>query len=701
MKNKMKISFILAIITVIASIPVVTAETNQDPIQPPEGEYFPFGEIVKEVWDVNLQEWTNFVSAGINETVKFKITIKYKLTDHPNANHSMNIIIYDLLPECLNYSDDIIEPDTEVLDKLVKWDLGDKILYDNESVSLVFNATAVNCTSPNGEENFAAVYAKETCSQRQLYQNNTATIVVSCEEPCEPGIEVTKKVKNSVGEWDEYVDGLNIGDFVDFKIDIIYHDCDAGFELLNLEIRDELPCCLVYNDTIDISTTGPFIQDPTIETTINEKIIYWNWTFGQAIVLQDNDSLTIEFKAEFVNYCESEDDNWIYVVAWGCGDLIFMGEDNVTVNCTQPEPEFCKKAYDGNNWVDEINTTVGDTLRFKLAVTYYGMEEFNILKFKDELPCILEYADNAMAYVKDDSGVVIHSMPIEGDLQSDNKTLWFNFTYEHNFTLSDGIEISVEFDVLVIGQSECGCDCETEAVNKAWLYLLLCGEEEPVYELYDELGIHSEGNCPPYSLGFLTGPNTGLVDEVLSFTTSVVDPDEDQVSFMIDWGDGTAKVWDGPHNNEDVVSVSHTFTKEGAYKIKIKARDEHLLESEWTSTMIVTITEEEEPPETIIQLSVPIMYHVKNVDGYIRNAGEASVTNVEWTLTISGGLLGGPIESHGTIPSIASGAAQYITSNDIKFEFGKRTINIFVKVDNKEFSETFSCFILGRFVLIL
>ena len=704
MKNKTKMSIILALMMIVSTFAVGTIKADECFRPLSEG---PIGGpliVEKTVW--NGTEWVDEYIAEIDEHVTFNITITYTADCGFKATNITVVDTFDISGELaytMEYTDQYLPSDSgggEFVWNLTK-DYGIE-LWDPSSqgkpntVSIYFNVTfTCGCGELN---NSVSVYALETCCGQDLYDEDQTKITVECEEPCEPGIEVIKKVKNAEGEWAEYVDGLHLGDIVEFKIDVIYHDCDVGFELLNLEVRDELPCCLVYNDTIDISTTGPFIQAPKIQTIDEEKVVYWNWTFGQAVVLQDNDSLTIQFTTDFTNYCEEEDNNWVYVTAWGCSGPTFQGEDNATVDC-RPSKEFDKTVKVGNDWLDEVNTTVDETLRFKLAITYYGMEEFYILKFKDKLPCILEYADNAFAYVKKD-GLVLYSMPIEGDLQSDNKTLWFNLTYVENFTLMDGLEISVEFDVIVTGQSDCGCDCEMDTVNKAWLYLFICGIEEPVHDFYDELKIHSEGNCPPYSLG-LNGPSEGLVNQALAYTTSVVDPDGDRVSFMIDWGDGTAKVWDGPYDSGEVVSVSHTFTGEGTYKIKIKAKDEHLLESEWTSTIVVKITkEDDEPPENNIEISVPNMFYLKNIAASIKNAGDATVTNIDWTLTISGGLLGKTIESSGTIALLAKDTSTVIESGDVKFIFGMRTIDIVATVGVETFSETFSCLVLGQFILM-
>lgn len=52
------------------------------------------------------------------------------------------------------------------------------------------------------------------------------------------------------------------------------------------------------------------------------------------------------------------------------------------------------------------------------------------------------------------------------------------------------------------------------------------------------------------------------------------DPEGDQTYYMIDWGDGTSSGWIGPFNSGEIVSISHVWSEEGGYQIKVKAKDQ-------------------------------------------------------------------------------------------------------------------------------
>jgi hypothetical protein len=84
----------------------------------------------------------------------------------------------------------------------------------------------------------------------------------------------------------------------------------------------------------------------------------------------------------------------------------------------------------------------------------------------------------------------------------------------------------------------------------------------------------------------ITGPNKGVMGQDYNFTVVATDPDGDDISYFIDWGDGkiteTKNFWSGK-----VVTLNHTWNEKGAYLIKGKAIDEYGLESNWSEFEII------------------------------------------------------------------------------------------------------------------
>lgn len=102
----------------------------------------------------------------------------------------------------------------------------------------------------------------------------------------------------------------------------------------------------------------------------------------------------------------------------------------------------------------------------------------------------------------------------------------------------------------------------------------------------DVLVVKIEGINDPPQTPVITGPSSGKPgkDYVYSFTT--VDPEENEIFYMIDWGDDTTSDWMGPFLSGEEVTKSHTWTKKGVYVIQAKARDSHGNEGHWGSCTV-------------------------------------------------------------------------------------------------------------------
>jgi subtilisin family serine protease len=87
-----------------------------------------------------------------------------------------------------------------------------------------------------------------------------------------------------------------------------------------------------------------------------------------------------------------------------------------------------------------------------------------------------------------------------------------------------------------------------------------------------------------------SGPLTGKVGQELPYTTVAHDPNEDNLFYMWDWGDGTTPVWDGPYASGQQVSGKHTWTQKGDFLIKVKVKDTDNKESEWSDSLLVSLT---------------------------------------------------------------------------------------------------------------
>jgi len=94
-------------------------------------------------------------------------------------------------------------------------------------------------------------------------------------------------------------------------------------------------------------------------------------------------------------------------------------------------------------------------------------------------------------------------------------------------------------------------------------------------------------NNPP-NIPEIQGQKNGKSGNSYPYYFSTTDPEENNIFYYIDWGDGTNSDWYGPYKSGDEKSLSHNWLSDGTYTIKIKAKDTFDEESDW-NTLEVTM----------------------------------------------------------------------------------------------------------------
>ena len=83
------------------------------------------------------------------------------------------------------------------------------------------------------------------------------------------------------------------------------------------------------------------------------------------------------------------------------------------------------------------------------------------------------------------------------------------------------------------------------------------------------------------------GPTTGATNVEHMFSAKSFDPEGDMVYYMWDWGDGNCTNWIGPFYSGVEVYEYHTWTIQGAFVIKVKAKDIYNHESDWGTLNVI------------------------------------------------------------------------------------------------------------------
>ncbi|UCB58099.1 MAG: PKD domain-containing protein [Thermoplasmatales archaeon] len=100
----------------------------------------------------------------------------------------------------------------------------------------------------------------------------------------------------------------------------------------------------------------------------------------------------------------------------------------------------------------------------------------------------------------------------------------------------------------------------------------------------EEPPVNNQPNKPNKPLG----PIEGKTGEEYTYTTSTTDPDGDQVYYKWSWDDETSD-WIGPYDSGGIINNSHIWDENGNYEIKVKSKDIHGAESEWSDPLAISM----------------------------------------------------------------------------------------------------------------
>jgi PKD repeat protein len=111
---------------------------------------------------------------------------------------------------------------------------------------------------------------------------------------------------------------------------------------------------------------------------------------------------------------------------------------------------------------------------------------------------------------------------------------------------------------------------------------------------WDNNGNHANGlvwhfrtilNLPP-NAPIINGPTSGKIGQSYDYTFVAVDPDNDNIYYEINWGDGHVDDWYGPVESNAITTRSHTWSEKGSFTIQARAKDIHGAIGEWGSLSV-------------------------------------------------------------------------------------------------------------------
>ena len=100
-----------------------------------------------------------------------------------------------------------------------------------------------------------------------------------------------------------------------------------------------------------------------------------------------------------------------------------------------------------------------------------------------------------------------------------------------------------------------------------------------------------DNNDPPYAPTEPQGPSSGIIEEILTFSTSTIDPNGDDVKYGWDWnGDGTVDEWTKFYKSGEKIHTSHSWDNIGTYNIQVITVDRKWEYSDYSPEKQVTIS---------------------------------------------------------------------------------------------------------------
>jgi len=168
-------------------------------------------------------------------------------------------------------------------------------------------------------------------------------------------------------------------------------------------------------------------------------------------------------------------------------------------------------------------------------------------------------------------------------------------------------------------------------MNEAYTYAIAhdVQSESPQYGEYpqdtgSQVSLWVSSN-PPAQPTQPAGPALGIWHINYSYTSSATEPDNEQIYYLFDWGDGSTSGWIGPYSSGQTGTGSHIWTVLGTYNVKVKARDIHGAGSVWSDPLVVTITDNTPPDVPEItgpaqgKPGNPYLYNLQSADGQDQN----------------------------------------------------------------------------------
>jgi hypothetical protein len=98
-----------------------------------------------------------------------------------------------------------------------------------------------------------------------------------------------------------------------------------------------------------------------------------------------------------------------------------------------------------------------------------------------------------------------------------------------------------------------------------------------------------------------SGPDSGVPLTEFTFSTTTTDPEQDNIYYLFEWGDGNDSGWVGPYESGQTGEASHIWENIGNYDIKARAKDENGAKSDWSEVKLFMVGDNTPPAKPVLE----------------------------------------------------------------------------------------------------
>ena len=551
--------------------------------------------IDKYVWNPLEDCWHEDITIHVGETTQFHIILECE-----GEGTAHNVTVEDFLPWGIRYAGNAVVNEIPSEPKITEIDNGTMVQWSN--MNLTGNESIVITYEVDLETkgNFVSIVTV-------LFNETEASMNHSQAEVKILGVEsrymmVNKTVRTPTSTFEHHVD-VYVGEIVEFCITITNRAKEEF--LYGITIIDHLPEGLDYqgkNVSLYYKENVTMINH---STNISNEVMWRDINAVIGAYLAPQEEISLRFFARVTLPLKMVNSVNVTATLGSNGRQIFS-EDKALVNASLLYQNLSVDAggsYEGYRYEPILlNATV-----------HGGVPPYTYLWDLDNDSVYDDANGSGVSYIGTTIGLhYVHVKVIDAENANVTDTAFINISYQ-----SLGVTLQTTFYGYV-NESVC-LTAVAYGGNPPYRYYWDLNNDTLYDDAYGSSIIHvwqsigtfygrvkvidnasnvaigktsiviSLNNTAPSVPKIIDGVTEGRPETIYEYIAMSTDSDGDKLYYLWGWGDTTTSGWMGPYDTGIQITVGHYWKKIGVYTVRVKCRDEHGSESNWSKNMSVDI----------------------------------------------------------------------------------------------------------------